>query len=427
MQKSKHIGNSFMILIMLSQFPFVSFLALGFINQFLALLYGLFIFYLILSNNDKRFISKNDMILSLLFSLLLSITHGFSAVYILGLLTLFIVLSLMNNLTNVNIMLIKKIFLIMLITLILYNAYSQLVYFVSGIPQSLLAFLKNFIYSIFGKDNLDIKVVVGRTSGINMLWMYLPFANLLALTIVEYLVRNEDELCHSNIFDFVFFVYPMAWIILGIITTVDPVESMLRYFSVPSIIFLSMYPRRIVTEKNTIIKLIVFFTVSASVISSFTNGSIISNLDFVGSGQGYLTFPAATNEANFLSILLLKNIQESITIITDVNLAKGISIATMDSKIDVQYIVTKYNRLYISANVNRSIIEFNFILLGGYGFILDDKTYNMIKLNKLLLLLRPTAFEYMHLYRLHMSYDDFFSQSDLVVLCTGNTYLVLFH
>ncbi|MEM2372702.1 MAG: hypothetical protein QW291_09310 [Thermofilaceae archaeon] len=424
-QKIIHIGHSLIPMIILSQPQFVFFYASGFINQSLAILYAIYLFYLAFINNGGRFISKRHIIPIILFSLLLPLTHGFVALYMIGLFSLTLLYSWKNRLVNINVLFIKRIILIMFSTLVLYSTYTSIVYLVPGMSLTFFSFLENVIYSILKKDNLDIKFITSRTSGINLLWMYIPFANLLALVIAEYLYRSKDELEHSFFFDLVFFTYPAAWVAIGIITTVDPTRSLLRHLSVPATVFLSMYPRKVVSEGNTISKTIVLLIITASVTSLFTSGSIISTLDYLGSGRGYIIFPPNTIETEFLSRFLSKTIQQPISIVTDVNLGKGISIAAVVHKIELQSIRGHYNRHYFSVNDNERIIEIEFKLLGSYDFILDNKSLNSIKLNKQLLLLRPMALEYMNLYRLNISYDDLLSQSKIIILCTYDTYLVL--
>lgn len=399
------------LLMLLVQPYFIIWLTSWFINQTLAILYVLIMFYILtISSKDRAHLRSHTYVLSLL-GVITSITHGSLSLYFVGLLLFssFYIQKYFKN--SLYVKLTHQIIPILVISTVTYTTYTAILNWVNMAQKTLRTFISSFIMSLTGGEE-HARVILPRLGEPQqMLWFYLPLANLLAFTIAEYMANDETDR-HRKLWDLVF-LYSAFWVAIGIITSTDPVASLIRYFIVPGLVFLSMYPRKILVNKNIGI---VHVLVALSVISALTSGAIVSSLDLMNSGQGYPIYPPATEEAELLATTLVRLSHSDITVVTDLRLASGITQASLNL---IQSKITVYPLgVYLPA-LDGGRIDLKY--LGGYGWVLDDNTLYEIRSKGWILILRPKALEYMRLYMLDEHYNEIIQSSKALIFQSYST------
>ncbi|MEM1831225.1 MAG: hypothetical protein QXK88_09060 [Desulfurococcaceae archaeon] len=408
---ANHNGNHVASLLMLLAQPlFVIWLASWFINQTLALLLALIIFYMLIVNKKNMVNLKSNTIALCLLGVILSITHPSLSLYI----TAFFLIVLLYVHRNVRAASYSKflyqITLIILFTTMLYVTSTTIINWTTEVQGILLTFIKNFINVLFGDQEYILTIPARLEDPYKMMWFYLPFANLLVLSIIEFTMKNNSDM-YNKLMD-IMFLYTVSWIAIGVITSTDPVMSLTRYFIVPSIAFLPIYFRRVIFTKRTAL---VRLLVALSVIAMLTNGSIISSLDLIGSGRGYPFYPPSTSETEFLSRMITTFSQPHITIVTDLRLAPGITQASLNLIHGV--IVGHPMGIYLPIVYDEYI---DLRSLGIYGWVLDSNVLSEIRVRNWILLLRPEALEYMQISMIEKSYSDIIRNSDILLLHSKN-------
>lgn len=232
---------------------------------------------------------------------------------------------------------------------------------------------KNFLFVVLGVDE-HIKIIPPRLEDpFGFLWSYLPLATSLAIGLA-YTLSDYEEAGLTRLLREVTIFYSTAVVALSVITAVEPITGLFRYFSTcASFTLLIILPKG---EPEGRVPIVLPLLLWISLVSTLTNGSLISDLDAFGYGIGNKHYPPETQEVEALSKVLSLVEPENI-VVMDIRQGHGIKIA---------------NARLLSSRKTK--ID-KFKLLGSFGYTLDEAELAKACRERWILMLREPALKYM--------------------------------